>query len=55
MVHTYHHIADRPVYFERLRAHLRPGGRVAVDFRKGDLPFGPPDSMKLAPAEVERE
>jgi cyclopropane fatty-acyl-phospholipid synthase-like methyltransferase len=56
VVNTYHHIADRPGYFERLKAHLRPGGRVAVvDYRKGDLPFGPPDSMKLAPAEVERE
>ena len=56
VVNTYHHIADRPAYFERLRAHLRPGGRVAVvDYRKGNLPFGPPDSMKLAPTEVERE
>jgi len=26
---TYHHIEDRIAYFERLRADLRPGGRVA--------------------------
>lgn len=26
---TYHHIDDRVVYFERLKADLRPGGRVA--------------------------
>lgn len=56
VVDTYHHISDRPAYFGRLREHLRPGGRVAiVDFKKGDLPVGPPDSMKLDPAEVTRE
>jgi cyclopropane fatty-acyl-phospholipid synthase-like methyltransferase len=56
VVDTYHHIGDRPAYFGKLREHLRPDGRVAiVDFKKGDLPVGPPDSMKLEPAEVTRE
>lgn len=33
---TYHHLEDRVAYFRRLRAHVRPGGRVAViDFRPG--------------------
>lgn len=27
---TYHHIADRVVYFKNLQNHLRPGGRVAI-------------------------
>jgi ubiquinone/menaquinone biosynthesis C-methylase UbiE len=30
LVNTYHHIEDRPAYFERLRADLAPSGRVAV-------------------------
>ncbi len=56
MVDTYHHISDRPTYFAKLREHLRPGGRVAiVDFKKGDLPVGPPDSMKIDPAQVTAE
>src|SRR5512134_431011 len=34
LVDVYHHIEDRTRYFERLRASLRPGGRVAIiDFR----------------------
>ena len=28
--HSYHHLPDRPAYFRRLRASLRPGGRVAI-------------------------
>jgi len=33
---TYHHLADRQAYFERLKASLRPGGRVAIiDYREG--------------------
>lgn len=35
---TYHHLADRPAYFRRLRRDLAPDGRVAVidyDGRKG--------------------
>jgi SAM-dependent methyltransferase len=30
IVNTYHHIADRPRYFAKLRNNLRPGGRIAV-------------------------
>jgi ubiquinone/menaquinone biosynthesis C-methylase UbiE len=30
IVNTYHHIEDRPAYFERLRADLSEGGRIAI-------------------------
>jgi SAM-dependent methyltransferase len=50
---TYHHIEDRGIYFEKLKNKLRTGARlVIIDFKKGDLPIGPPDSMKLSPEEV---
>ncbi|MDP6967300.1 MAG: hypothetical protein QF551_08530, partial [Candidatus Marinimicrobia bacterium] len=35
------------------RKDFRPGGRlVIVDFRKGELPVGPPDQMKLTFGQV---
>ncbi len=37
IVNTYHHIEDRPAYFRRLQADLRPGGRVAVIEPNEDL------------------
>ncbi len=50
---TYHHIEDRPIYFEKLKKFFRPGAHLAIiDFIKGDLPIGPPDHMKLSPEEV---
>ena len=53
VVNTYHHISERTAYFSQVRGSLRPGGRVAiVDFKKGDLPLGPPNKMKLAPEQV---
>lgn len=49
---TYHHIGDRVAYFTRLKAKLRPGGRLAiVDFKPGDFPVGPKDPKKI-PAET---
>ncbi|MDJ0847018.1 MAG: methyltransferase domain-containing protein [Myxococcota bacterium] len=37
IVNTYHHIEDRPAYFRRLKADLRPGARVAVIEPNQDL------------------
>ena len=56
IVDTYHHISDRVAYMKRLRDYLAPGAKVTiVDFKKGDLPVGPPDRMKLSPKEVQDE
>ncbi|MEK7469936.1 MAG: class I SAM-dependent methyltransferase [Planctomycetota bacterium] len=56
VANTYHHLEARPAYFARVATALAPGGRlVIIDFRKGDLPVGPPDEMKLAPEVVRSE
>ncbi len=56
VVDTYHHIDNRPHYFASLKEHLSPEGRVViVDFKKGELPVGPPDTAKISPEQVERE
>jgi len=48
-----HHIENRPAYYEKLRAALRPGGRIVViDFHKRPLPVGPPPDEKVAGEEV---
>ncbi len=45
---TYHHIDNRSDYFQKLRAHITPQGRVVIlDFHKQQAPFGPPLSHKL--------
>ena len=52
VVDTYHHIAKRSAYFERLKAKLKPGGRVAIiDFRP-DSPDGPPPEHRTAPEQI---
>jgi arsenite methyltransferase len=44
-----HHIENRPAYFEKLKAALKPGGRIVnIDFYKKELPVGPPVAMKLS-------
>ncbi len=44
-----HHLNDRVSYFQGLAKILRPGGRiVVVDFKKGQMPLGPPEPMKIA-------
>ncbi len=56
MVDTYHHISERVAYFNRLKADLKKEGRlVIIDFKKGDLPLGPKDKMKISRLEVIKE
>ncbi len=55
-VNTYHHINDRPEYFTKLRACLKPGGKlVIVDFKSGDLPVGPPADHKVSLEMMKKE
>lgn len=51
-----HHIENRPAYYGKLKAALKPGGRIVIiDFHKRQLPVGPPPAMKLSAEDVERE
>lgn len=53
---TYHHIDDRVNYFNNIKSKFKQGGKlVIVDFRKGDLPVGPPDKHKISPENVIKE
>ncbi|MCC7110327.1 MAG: class I SAM-dependent methyltransferase [Deltaproteobacteria bacterium] len=53
VVNTVHHIEQRTAYFGKLRASLKPGGRVViVDFKMGPIPVGPPEAMRLTPTQV---
>jgi ubiquinone/menaquinone biosynthesis C-methylase UbiE len=55
VVDTYHHIADRVEYFRKLRASLKPSGRLAIiDFRK-DAPAGPPPQFRFTEAQITSE
>ena len=55
LVDVYHHVDNRESYFRKLRASLKPGGRLAViDFRM-DSPSGPPKSARIAPDRVKSE
>jgi predicted methyltransferase len=49
IVDTWHHIQDQPSYLLLLKRMLKPGGQVIhIDFKKQDLPVGPPPGMKIA-------
>ena len=55
LVDVYHHIDGRERYFQKLRASLKTGARVAViDFRM-DSPEGPPKTARIAPEQVKAE
>jgi predicted methyltransferase len=52
---VYHHIDGREAYFDKLRASLKPGGRVAIiDFHMESLE-GPPKAARVAPGRVKAE
>ena len=55
VVDTYHHIAQRPTYFRRLRESLRAGGRVAIIDFLPDAPAGPPRQARVAATVVKEE
>jgi arsenite methyltransferase len=51
-----HHIENRPAYYQKLKAALKPGGRIVnIDFYTKDLPVGPPAAMKLSEEQVAAE
>ncbi len=53
IVDTVHHIDDRIGYFRRLQRFLKSAGRVVIiDFKKEDLPVGPPPEHKLAREQI---
>jgi arsenite methyltransferase len=53
---TWHHIQNRDQYLGLMRKMLKPGGQIIViDYKKQELPVGPPPEMKLAREEVIRE
>lgn len=53
---TWHHISRRVAYARRLRAALRPGGRlVIVDWAARETPIGPPRAMRVSAEQVVRE
>jgi ubiquinone/menaquinone biosynthesis C-methylase UbiE len=55
-VNVYHHIENRKKYLEKLYQQMKNGSTlVIIDFKKGDFPQGPPDSMKLSEKQVWEE
>jgi hypothetical protein len=48
-----HHVTNRPAWLERLFTKMGTGARlVLIEFKEGDLPEGPPKSIKLPREEV---
>ncbi|MBI3376329.1 MAG: class I SAM-dependent methyltransferase, partial [Betaproteobacteria bacterium] len=55
LVDVYHHIDAREKYFAKLRASLKPGGRVAIIDFNATSPVGPPASGRIAPGAIKDE
>jgi SAM-dependent methyltransferase len=55
VVDTYHHIDSRIAYFSKLKASLRPNGRLAIVDFKADSPEGPPPEHRIPPEVVTSE
>ncbi len=48
-----HHVKNRAAWLSKAHAEVAPGTKlVVVEFKEGDLPEGPPASLKLARADV---
>ena len=55
VVDTYHHVDNRIAYFSKLKASLRPNGRLAIVDFKADSPEGPPPEHRISPEKVTAE
>ncbi len=55
LVNTYHHIEKRADYFRKLKASLKPGGRVAIIDFKLDAPQGPPKRTRISAERITAE
>lgn len=54
-VDTYHNIDNRIAYFAKLKAPLRPNGRLAIVDFKADSLDGPPPEHRVSPEKVTAE
>ena len=53
---TWHHLENRANYLRLMKRMLKPGGQIIiVDYKKRELPVGPPPEMKIAKRDVIRE
>jgi SAM-dependent methyltransferase len=56
IVNTYAYIENRVQYLKTLHKGIAPGGQLLIiDFKKNNLPIGPPDEFKVSLAQVEQE
>jgi len=56
IVNTYAYIDDRVQYLRILLKGIVPGGQLLIiDFKKNNLPIGPPDQYKISLSQLERE
>lgn len=56
VVNVYHHIDNRIKFFKKLKVGIKTGGKlIIVDFKKGDIPVGPPDHVRLSAVTVIEE
>ena len=54
-VDTYHNIDNRIAYFAKLKASLRPSGRLAIVDFQGGFADGPPPQHRVSPEKVTAE
>ena len=53
LVNTYPFIDNRPSYFSKVKNGLRNKGKLVIlDYKKGNIPVGPPNEIKISPEEV---
>lgn len=55
LVNTYHHIEKRADYFRKLKASLRPGGRIVIIDFKLEAPQGPPKRARISAKRITAE